>query len=429
MNQIEQMKQMIRDEIQSISNLQERIIFKELMEGVFLSLYETNVHMYQQLEERVMNDLAYDVNQYLIITGIVERNYLDPIHPYLTVMREEDWNLTVHKVSHIRQKIAEEGFCCIGTIFLQCDYLQIERLLSEKKTYKGIIKAASEYPVHIHLQQNQSYLSEVQHLYHLFIKNGIPWQTVNSPYLFKMIDVYITELSNECQENDIVTSFEVDLEAFSKNVCYDIIPIWNVHHLSLESAGFPVACGDHKNYEHVISIQDVSEKSVYLVDENIDITSVRRQETELFVITPTESNQEWNIYTIKNGGKSRLERYTYPIMENLRKDSFAERLQRKNGQVVKTKGELKRFVRDFGFENYLEYVDCILENKVDKKQETYSMNFFLKDEIREKDKQKQLLLLFEMKSEQTWLVRDLMSFITSEVQELYPEYQCGGRLI
>lgn len=35
MNQIEEMKAMIREEIQSITNLEERIVFKNLMEGVF----------------------------------------------------------------------------------------------------------------------------------------------------------------------------------------------------------------------------------------------------------------------------------------------------------------------------------------------------------------------------------------------------------
>ena len=36
------MKEIIQKEIQSISSLEERVIFKNLMEGVFLSLYDTN---------------------------------------------------------------------------------------------------------------------------------------------------------------------------------------------------------------------------------------------------------------------------------------------------------------------------------------------------------------------------------------------------
>ena len=47
---MEAMKEMIRREIQSISTLEERVAFKDLMEGVFISLYETNLSMYRKLE-------------------------------------------------------------------------------------------------------------------------------------------------------------------------------------------------------------------------------------------------------------------------------------------------------------------------------------------------------------------------------------------
>lgn len=45
MGRIDDMKELIRGEIQNIGNLQERVAFKELMEQVFLSLYETNEEM------------------------------------------------------------------------------------------------------------------------------------------------------------------------------------------------------------------------------------------------------------------------------------------------------------------------------------------------------------------------------------------------
>ena len=73
MNQLEDMNEMIRREIQSISALEERVAFKRLMEGVFLALYETNQQMYSDLEKRVQDELAYDVNRYLIKTGVVEK--------------------------------------------------------------------------------------------------------------------------------------------------------------------------------------------------------------------------------------------------------------------------------------------------------------------------------------------------------------------
>lgn len=64
MNQKEDMREMIRREIQSIRVIEERVAFKNLMEGVFLALYDTNEQMYSDLEKRVQDELAYDVNRY-----------------------------------------------------------------------------------------------------------------------------------------------------------------------------------------------------------------------------------------------------------------------------------------------------------------------------------------------------------------------------
>ena len=52
-NAVDEMKEIIQKEIQSIDSLKERVAFKELMEGVFLSLYETNLQMYEGLERRI----------------------------------------------------------------------------------------------------------------------------------------------------------------------------------------------------------------------------------------------------------------------------------------------------------------------------------------------------------------------------------------
>ena len=51
MNQKEDMREMIRREIQSISAIEERVAFKNLMEEVFLALYDTNEQMYSDLEK------------------------------------------------------------------------------------------------------------------------------------------------------------------------------------------------------------------------------------------------------------------------------------------------------------------------------------------------------------------------------------------
>ena len=105
---VEVMKEMIQKEIQSIDSLKERVAFKELMEGVFLSLYETNLKMYEGLERRVKEDLDYDKNRYYIKTGIIEREFFDASHHLLFPMEERDLDGKLYDMKEILRAVTEE---------------------------------------------------------------------------------------------------------------------------------------------------------------------------------------------------------------------------------------------------------------------------------------------------------------------------------
>ena len=427
MNGTDGMKDLIHREIQSISGLAERVAFKDMMEGVFLALYEKNEEMYRSLERRVMDDLAYNINQYRIRTGLVERRYLDLSHHLMAPVCQEDTGTVRYRTGEIREGVRKGGFC-ISTAFIQGDVLDTEAMVKDGKTFAGILRTDRDWPVTVRLEPAGRYLEQMEHLYHLFMKNGIPWRTVNAPYLFKMMDVVIVELPEEAGDQETAVGIHVDFGKYNRMVRYDMVPVWNVRRLVLEGTGFPIACGDHENYEHVVSIRDYGTEHAYLVEEKAGIRSVRQNRDRLLITGQVASAKKWDIYTIRSGEDYKIDRYTYPVMENLRKDGFAERFQRRNGQRVKTRGELERFVRGFGLEAWIAYQDCELEEAGSRKPETYSMNFFMRDEIRDQKGRRRLVLHFKAMGKETWLLRDIASFIVSEVQELYPEYQCEGRV-
>lgn len=93
---------------------------------------------------------------------------------------------------------------------------------------------------------------------------------------------------------------------------------------------------------------------------------------------------------------------------------------------MRTRAELGRFIRGFGLEDFAVYQDCITAGQFPGERETYSMNSFIEDEIRDTTVQKKLLLRFQPGKKEAWLQRDVASFLVSEVQRLYPEYDCGG---
>ena len=199
----------------------------------------------------------------------------------------------------------------------------------------------------------------------------------------------------------------------------------------MDSVGFPVPCEDHKSYEHTISIREYGNEHVYLIDDTAHIHSIRQVENKLIIMGEEAEARKWQVYMIKNGSNRRFERFTYPLMTNRRKDDFLERFSFRQGKRVRTEGELVRFIQGYGMEEYVSYEGFEIldrESSVELS-ETYSMNSFILDEIREDEYKKRLVLRFRKKSTMDFLLRDIVSFLVSEVQLMYGEYMCEGRLI
>ena len=430
---VEDMRKLIQKEIQSITSLKERVAFKELMEKVFLSLYETNEQMYQSLEARVMEELSYDMEHFLIRTGIMEKQYIDLSHHLMSPMLETDFIESSYKISDISDAIQQNGKFVLMKVMLKCDYLTLQELWRDEGQniqFEGIIKTDREWDIIAELHPNKEYLNCISHLYRLFIRNAIPWQTVNAPYLYKMADVVIFTMPEGIKEEERIQDIQINFKEYSDDIYYNMIPIWNIERVSLDSVGFPSPCEDHKSYEHIISINDFKKGNGYLVDNDSGIESVSRRDNRLYITCSSDETRKWDIYVIRSENDRKIDRYTYPVMQNLRSEESIEKIQKKWNQSIKTKAELLRFIKGFDLEEYLEYLDCEITDE-SLTGETYDMNTFIEDEIRDRRAARKLILTFKAKADESrkWLIRDAASYIVSEVQRIYPEYECGGKFV
>lgn len=425
------MEEMIKQEISRIDGLQERIVFKDIIERLFLSLYETNQEMYRELESRIMDDLVFDLNRYRITVGIMEKAYLDPSHHLLSPIREEDMAAREYEIPEIMRQLVEEGRSLVRTCFMEYDYMGIQKLLAKERIGGKIYTDQGEYPAEFAVSQNREYLEEISHLYEVFVSNGVTWQTVNAPYLYKFIDVHLLKLPEEITAAQRIIKIEPDFEEYAKGAHDDLIPIWNIRKLKMDSVGFPVPCEDHKSYEHTISIREYGNEHVYLIDDTAHIYSIRQRENRLLIMGEEAEARKWQVYMIRNGENRRFDRFTYPLMTNQRKDEFLERFSRRQGWRVRTGGELARLIQGYGMEDYVAYEGYEIQERADTEEtaQTYAMNDFILDEIREREAAKRLVLLFRKKGKFPFLLRDIMSFLVSEVQLMYGEYICEGRLL
>ena len=427
-----EMKEMIRQEIVSIPVLEERILFKELMEQVFLDLYETSEKMYRELEQRVQEELAYDVNRYQIRTGIIERSCFDASHQFFSPMEDRDLKALSYEAGDIWEGIEKEGQFILMKIMLRCDYLQLKELWERDPIFDGVIETDSSREarkITVRLRRNTEYLQKVGRLYQLFMKNGIPWQTLNAPYLYKLADVVVFQAPEGIQKKEKIRQIRIDFGKYKDFVSYDMVPVWNVRKLILDGIGFPIPCEDHRNFEHRISIREYGTCHAYLAGDEPDIRSISQRKEKLLIISENSRTKKWSIYQIRNAENKKTDHYEFPVMQNERVENFSERYQRKWGQSIRTRAELERFIRGFHLERYIRYQGCELLEQFDGRKETYSMNPFIEDEIRDTRSQKKLFLRFQAGREEEWLHRDIASFLVSEVQRLYPGYECGGMVL
>ena len=120
--------------------------------------------------------------------------------------------------------------------------------------------------------------------------------------------------------------------------------------------------------------------------------------------------------------------FKYEPMGNEQADSFAARMIAYYGATVKTNAELRRLLESYDASKYIEFVSVKVVSG-DMVGETYDVNAFLKDEIRDTIVSKSLLLTFKPLKRESFIMRDVVSFLTSQVQLIYPEFRCMGVLL
>lgn len=424
------MREHIFQKLNQMENLEDRVLLKSILNNVFLELHDYSERMYGQLEERIHRELNYEENQYDIFTTLCKKVDVDPVHYFLYPMNLKDIEEDTYDFEDIGHNLHEEGEVKLFNIFLECDYLVYKEALREDIIYQGIITTEEhQYNGTFRLKPYTGYLGKVEELYEMFVKNNLPWKTMNNPYMTKFAEVILVEVDG-LEPSEQILEIDIDFKEYAKYVHYHMVPLWNTQRLQLKSVGFPTPCEDEIYYEHVLSLKEVGAENGYLVDyQGIDIRKIVRREEELIITAREESSQIWNLVKIVSPKEDRTEYLEYPVISNSKRHSYLEAFTHKNNKNVKTMAELTRIINAFDIDGYLEFAGLDICDDSGDVEETYEVNYFIIDEIRDIDYKKKLILYFKSKKSNYFIIRDLLSFIVSEIQMYYPEYKCEGKLV
>lgn len=421
------MKEFVADRLRKIENLEQRQLLKDIVSGVFMNLVEYQEEMNRKLEERVFSEIEDWADNDDIYVTLCAKEDIDPIHEYLYPMIPSDLEATTFNSEEMLHALRRKEEVSLLTIFLESDFSEIKTLLTHQRSFTGrILTTDGHYDIKVSLRQNNSYIQEIEKLYHIFQTNALPWKTVNNPFAYKFFDVIVIDCPQFNAEEEII-EITLDLEEFEAKKRFDMIPLWNIEKIEMKNMGFPIPAIDKVNYEHVLSIRKTSSAHGYLVDvEGESIRYIKRSENEITIVCPQEKSGIWKLLKITSFDRDKVGSLSYELVSNQRVNRFSNKYINKQSVIVKTKGEIIRMVNSFEIAQSVELVDVEIRDRGLGEKVSYPMNPFISDHIGDESNKKVMSLLFRSREEKTFISNDCLSFLVSEIQRYFSEYRCEG---
>lgn len=424
------MRDLILEKLSKMEDLEQRKMLKDIMSSLFTNLVDYQEAAVNNLKDRIFSEVEDSEKKYDIYITISHKSDIDPVSEFLFPFFAEDTLEKKIDMKEIVNSISKKEQMKLFTVFMKCDYDTILKI-NENRKYRGtIITGLSKYPITVRLVKNEDYINKIKSLYDIFQKNEIPWRTINNPYTNKFFDVLLDGCEGVLDEDEEIKEVIFDLEEYEEFKMIDIVPMWNIKRLVLKTDGFPMPTIDRLNFEHIISVRKMGNENGYLVEENDHkYRYIRRVEGELTIISPEEKAGAWDILMVSQQRDDTFKNNKFEVASNSRKISFINKFANKQTYIIRTKGEITRIVNSFEFSKYFEMQDIEIKSSPDANRKTYDMNYFISDDIRVGNDKKVMAIKFKRNTGETFITNDLLSFLVSEIQMYFPEYECEGVLI
>lgn len=412
-----------------IRDLDERRLFKAVGETLLLELYRHTQREYLALEKRVFDELEPQDGDCAIHIGVTDREHYDATDPFLHPMLDEDTQPPTHDAAELLQAVSGKRSYPLFTVFLEADCVTAREFSRPGRVYSGTVRTPrGEHRAACTVRLHDGYLSKIEELYGIFNLNFLPWSTVCTAYLHKF---FIAELiSVEGMEpEDTVTEVRIDFEEYQPQIRYSCFPVWNLCRTEEKTSAYPDGCVDKVNYDHHIFAHRLTSGCRYLVtNTDVEVTNIRSVAGDLIITCAESLPRRWSLYRVDTPSKS--SHGVYPVLSNRSRERFAGNLSERYRRGVKTKAELARVLGAFGYDDYVTFQDAKLAPINAEEPVTYSMDDFLSDDLRaERNGKTALTLLFSSPRPEHFLTLDIMSFLTTQAQGLFPEYLCVGQLV
>lgn len=331
-------------------------------------------------------------NQVVLRTGLVCKSTYDKEEIKLFPMIEAD-------MSEINEKREVLQNTKLYSFFLKADFKMVQRLRKRVAPFIGtIITKNSPYQIKVKVCQNKKYVEEVQKLEVVFAQNNIEWKTPCIPYLNKMFDVYVIESNLPWYEE--IEDIVIDFEEYTPWIVKNVMPVWNLEKLEMITDLRPERVESTLQYIHVINGRRLDQNAKYLItDTSLELT---RQDTirGIEIVCKEEKEKVWQMYRVEE-----------QIPENSEYEIFGNKSRNDRINPVRTKGAVTRIINGLGYRERFILKRVEIGNIEEGHTGKYVLKLFFKSEVKD------------------YLQEDILKYLITEVERLYPEMECNVELL
>ncbi|MBL1230521.1 hypothetical protein IW492_14920 [Enterococcus sp. BWB1-3] len=421
------MKELLKSRLDRIDDLNDRLLLKQIINGVFSGLADYTDTQLQEIRNQVFDEIQDDFDQFDIYYHFLPKDEVDPISDFFFPVDEKDLE-ELEEMKELSELVSAAPEVFLSKVYLDCDYLNYQTFMqkSENRLFKGEIETNNQtYNVKFRVRPYTGYIEKLKHLYINFADNGLPWKTVLHPYLYKFISIHLAD-PLPLEEQEIIRRISFNLEEMEPYQRINHVPLWNVRQLEIRNESFAVPALDHINFQHTVNIEKFGLAHGYLVDTSkAEISYVKKTEGAITIISPNERVLNWQIYQFI---QPEAQNNPLTLQSNHRNDFFTDRFARRENFTIRSMCEISRIINTYQMMERFSLEEIRLLEQLPTVRETYEVNSFLEDYLREEMDRTPMLLSFKSKSSIT-TVRDELSFLVSEIQLHFPEFTCIGELL
>ena len=419
----------------------ENEIFEKEMLGKSLRemFFEMNVEMQERFQE--IKDKFLEVK-------IAENSENENIFVETVLVKSED----VFKMDGVffpvtdKVDIFSEDY---GNIYFENVYLNLDlRKINEvsEREFTGWVNIdGNNYEIKVRFARDESYLDEIKKLHNSFELNGKSWKTLNMAHFMRCYKVELIEYDFE-MERDVLEKIQngdceitYDFEEIQDKVLRNRELLWNIEKKKIISTIFVRPVKIDLSFEYTINFED-NEQILVSNHENEDILCCYYSgKNKLNIVSKKNTGDVWDIFSIKPIEKCRkmLEIFeknsenqeNYFHFTNFKNESFIDKIQKKN-KNTRSRAFLEKYFLEYEFtKNEIILRDINFKENIEQNLDIYDCNENLKNEFQREyfDKKPKLNLFVEIKDFNEYS-EDKVSFLISEIQNNYGEFECRGYL-